>query len=82
MLEIDIEEYNLFLLQGYGENKIFRAILLHNEEDANAFQDTIDEAKEKYEDEISKNGNDWEYISRDLAKFDYIDLDVYDTLYY
>ena len=82
MLEINIEDYNLVLLQGYDEKNIFRAILLHNEEDVEAFQDAINKAKVKYEREISENGNDWEYISRCLSDFDYIDLNVYDKLYY
>lgn len=82
MLEINVEDYNLILLEDCGYNSILHAVLLHNEENVEAFQYAIYEAKEKHEEDIAKYGDDWEYISQELADFDYIDLDVYDTLDY
>ena len=81
MLEIDIENYNLILLRDSEDfNKILHAVLLECTENVDDFQDAINNAKVKHEEDIAKYGDDWQFISQELADFDYIDLDVYDYL--
>ncbi len=88
-LEIDTENYNLILLRDYNLillrdsedfNKILHAVLLECTENVDDFQDAINNAKEKHEEDIAKYGDDWQFISQELGDFDYIDLDVYDYL--
>ena len=77
-----IEDYRLLALCEIGFEEPIWAILLHKDVNVDAFQKAIDDARVKYEEEIDKNGNDWEYISRDLGNFDYVRLGFNGKLYY
>lgn len=82
IFEIIDDNYNIVELRDCWDDKPVSTIFLNKKHSIDDFQDAINKSKEKHEEEISKYGNDWEYIEQELDDFDYMIIDFDDARYY
>ena len=77
-IKIDLDNDRLVNVRDSSEKVFYGAFLLNNKHSINDFQNAIYEARNKHEEEIEENGDDWVYIFGDklFENFDYIELSV------
>lgn len=67
---INLNDYQLVFLRDTN-----MVILLNTKHTVEEFQEEVNRAKEKAQDDIKKYGDDWYFISQNISKdFDYIEL--------
>lgn len=67
---INLNDYQLVFLRDTN-----MVILLNKKHTVEEFQEEVNRAKEKAQDDILKYGDDWYFISQNISKnFDYIEL--------
>lgn len=67
---INLNDYQLVFLRDTN-----MVILLNKKHTVEEFQEEVNRAKEKAQDDIKKYGDDWYFISQNISKdFDYIEL--------
>lgn len=75
---IDLNQYNIYTLRDcYDDDKVCGLILLNTKHTINEFQQEINRIKEEFADEISKYGDDWSIIAREVdEKIDWLELSL------
>lgn len=82
-MKIDLNDYRVVELRdSYDNDNILGVVLLNNKHTIDDFQNAIYKAKEEWKNEIYEYGCDWEFISRLLEDFDYIELNMDDYVEY
>ena len=79
MMNKVLDNYRLVALRDSCDyDNILGAVYLHNKHSVKDFQDAIYKAKEKWQEEIYENGDDWVIISEELDRngFDYFEIDT------
>lgn len=77
-MKINLDNYNVIYKKDcYSSNVIYGIILLNKKHTVKEFQEEINKAKKKAQDEINEYGDDWYYITKYISNnFDYIELDI------
>lgn len=86
-MNISLDDYKILILRDSSDFDVsYGAVMLNiKKHTIEEFQNTIYNARIKYEKEIEENGNDWEYIKEELVNFDYFEIDldiVADSIYF
>ena len=69
--------YRLVVLRDSCDyNNVLGAVYLNYKHSIQDFQNAINKAKEKRQDEIYEFGDDWAIISEELGDFDYFEVDT------
>ena len=74
LMDLIFEKYYLVELRDSCDGERLGLILLNNKHSIGDFQDAIDRAKEKHEQDIEDYGDDWSFISEELNDFDYYEI--------
>lgn len=76
------DNYNVVELRDCYDEEVVNIIMLNKKHSIEDFQDAINKAKEKHQDDIQKYGDDWSWIEEELDDFDYTTFGIDDADYW
>jgi hypothetical protein len=82
LMALVCDKYNIVELRDCYDGEAVNTIMLNKKHSIEDFQDAINKAKEKHEDDIQKYGDDWSWIEEELDDFDYMIFGFNDADYW